>query len=173
MVNYGPVKGAALSLAYKYGIGRRAFQDDIASVLYKCAKNPTVRAGAIDVLDKLADLPDTTIEFYGRVAFPGQEYILEKKYRAIAPCMNAVAHYELVSPFASQRKYLRSTTRADDNTMNYILGTSANDLRWPARWRIVPVVICGTTTDADIRRKCSARVFQNLHNFHDYVSRRR
>lgn len=170
---YGRVKGTALTLAYKYGIGRRALRSDIAIVLFACAKNPKVRDGAIDAIDKISSMPDVTIEFCGQIAFPGQEYVLEQKYRAIAPCMNAATRYELVSPFASKRGYLCSTTAADESAMNYILGTCASDLSWPARWRIMPILIQGATAESDIRRHCNPRMFRNLHDFQDFLSRRK
>lgn len=171
--DYGRAKGAALTLAYKYGLGRRLMATDIADVLYKCAKNPTVRPGAIEALDALSRMPGVTIEFCGQMAFPDQAYKLEQKYRAIAPCMNAAAHYELISPFASKRGYLCSSTAADENAMNFILGTRARDLDWPARWRILPVLIEGCAAEANIQRHCHPRIFRSLHDFQDFLSRRR
>ncbi|MDE5615766.1 MAG: hypothetical protein K2I81_02960 [Alphaproteobacteria bacterium] len=171
--DYGRVKGAALTLAYKYGIGRRFMAADIANVLYKCAKNPKVRSGAIEALDAMARMPGVTIEFCGQMAFPGQAYKLEQKYRAIAPCMNVASHYELISPFASKRGYLCSSTAADENVMNYILGTRACDLDWPARWRIIPVLIAGAAAESNIHHHCNPRVFTNLHEFKEFLARRR
>lgn len=171
---YGRVKGTAVTLAYKYGIGRRALSNDIAQVLYKCASNPTVRNGAMDALDVISKIPDVTIEFCGQVAFPGQAHKLEQKYRAIAPCMNAATHYELVSPFTSMRKYLYSVTGATGkDVMNFILGTHSRDLDWPARWRIIPVLIHGASVQPDIHQHCNPRVFQDLHDFHHFLEYRR
>lgn len=170
---YGRVKGTALTFAYKYGLGRRALRGDIANVLFICAQNPKVRDGAIDALDKISGMDNVTIEFCGQMAFPGQAYELEQKYRAMAPCMNAAARYELISPFASKRGYLCSTTAADEGAMNYILGTNSRDLDWPARWRIMPVLIQGANVETNIQRYCNARMFRNLHDFQDFLSRRK
>lgn len=171
---YGRVKGAALTMAYKYGIGRRVLAGSIADVLFVCAQNPKVRAGAIEALDKMAGMPNVTIEFCGQMAFPGQEYVLEQKYRSIAPCMNAAARYELISPFASKRDYLCSTTGENNDSMNYILGTCSRDLDWPARWRIMPVLIRGAAaSESKIRSCCNPRLFRNLHDFQDFLSHRR
>ena len=170
---YGRVKGTALTLAYKYGVGRRTLHGGIADVLYSCAQNPTVRDGAIDALDKIAGLPDVTIEFCGQIAFPGQASSLEQQYRAIAPCMDAAARYELISPFKSKRGYLTSTTAADTEVMNYILGTCSRDLDWPARWRIMPILIQGTEAEANIHRNCLPYLFRNLHDFQDFLAHRR
>ncbi len=171
---YGRVRGAALTLAYKYGIARGAARRAIETVSYQCAKNPKVRDGALSALESLSRMPDVTLEFCGQVAFPGQEYILEKKYRAIAPCMNSVTHYELISPFESKREYLCRSTGADENSLNYILGTRSDDLDWPAKWRITPVLICGASAQGvSIYNKCNPRVFKNLHDFQDFLAHRR
>jgi len=171
---YGRVRGGMLTLAYKYGIDRGPVRKAIEKVVYQCAKNPKVRNGALDALESLVRMPGVTLEFCGQVAFPGQEYILEKKYRAIAPCMNAAAHYELISPFASKREYLCRSTGADENCLNYILGTRSEDLDWPAKWRITPVLICGASAEGTaIYNKCTPRVFRSLYDFQDFLSRRR
>lgn len=171
---YGYVKGSAVALAYKFRIGHGLMQDSVASVLFACAKNPVVRNGALDALEQISRLPDTTIEFCGQVAFPGQHVVLEKKYRAIAPCMDAAAHYELVSPYLSKRGYLHDSTAADKDTMNYIVGTHSDDLNWPARWRIVPILIDGSAENvAAIHRNCVPRCFETLTAFKDYLARRR
>lgn len=170
---YGRTMGNVLTLAYKYGIGRRALKNKIADVYNVCARNPKVRDGALDALDSLAGMSDVSLEFCGQVAFPGQAQILEQQYRAIAPCMNAASHYELVSPFSSKRGYLCKSTGADEEVMNFILGTHSNDLDWPARWRIIPVLIEDASTQADICRHCNPRIFRNLHDFQDYLLRRR
>jgi len=171
---YGRVRGAAVTFAYKYGIGRGAARDAIETILYQSAKNPKVRDGALSALEAISKLPDVTMEFCGQVAFPGQEYMLEKKYRAIAPCMNMATHYELISPFESKRSYLLRSTKADENSLNYILGTRADDLDWPAKWRIMPVLIRGASDrGASICNKCNPRVFKSLHDFQDFLSHRR
>jgi len=171
---YGCVRGGMLTLAYKYGIGRGPARGAIEKIFYQCAKNPTVRDGALDALESLAQMPDVTLEFCGQVAFPGQEHILEKKYRAIAPCMNVAPHYELMSPFVSKHAYLCRTTGADENSLNYILGTRSEDLSWPAKWRITPVLICGTSAEgASIYNKCHPRIFKSLHDFQDFMSHHR
>ncbi len=172
--DFGPAKAMAVTMAYKYGIGRGMLKSSIARVLYKCARRPQVRPGALDALEKLAALPNVSIEFCGQIAFPEYAHSLEQEYRAIAPCMNAASHYELVSPFKSKRRYLCCATAKDAYAMNYILGTQVADMSWPAKWRIIPVLINNATKEeGKIKAMCGKRVFENLNAFQEFLARRR
>ena len=126
-------------------------------------------------LEKIAAQPEVTIEFYGQLAFPENAKALEAQYRSIAPAMNAAAHYEINSPFVSNRNYLFRSTGRDEASMNFILGTQVNDMTWPAKWRIIPVLIKGASSqESELLNICGGkRTFFNLNAFADYLQHRR
>jgi len=168
---YGNVVGTGVALAYKYCIGGKMFGEKIAKVLYDCACATKPRPGTIAALDEIVKLPDVTVEFCSKIAFPQYARRLERHYRTVAPCMDAVAHYELISPFESKRNYLYKSTGMDNETLNYVLDSQAHDIRWPTRWRTTQVMVYASARDVAAARMVSVpRVFNTLSEFKDFLA---
>jgi len=169
---YGRARGAAINMAYKYGVGRKFVMPEIETVFGECAQNPRVRDGALDALDAIVDVPGVKLEMCSNIAFPGQAKRLESQYRAMSPAM-ASAHYELISPFKSKRGYICDSTYQMPNAMNFLVDSNAKHLDWPSRWRIVPVLISNDIAAGNAaRNQYGARVFDTLRDFHEYLMRR-
>ncbi len=171
IAEYGKIKGRILSIAYKYGIGKRSLGAQIENVFYKCASRPQVREGALEALQQITEMPDVSVEFCAKIASPKYAARLEQQYRAIAPCMNAATHYALISPNESKRDYIVKSTAADQEAMNYVLASNARHLGWPARWRISPVLVSTSKSElaAASRTAATARIFRNLGMFHEFL----
>ena len=172
---YGPVRGYAVTSAYKYKIGTSLFGRQVAETLHECASNPTVRNDAIAALEKLVKIPNISVEFCSALAFPEYAATLENKYRAISPAMNAVEKYNLISPFESKRAAIVAATRPDnDISQSYVVEPDLEHLRWPARWSVVPVLIAplNLAQYAVARNEYGARPFDSLGAFAKYMSRR-
>ena len=162
---YGRVKAGAIIIAYNLGIGCRGLRDEISNVLNKCAMSARPYSGAIDALGEIVRMPGVTVEFCSQVAFTENAAALERYYRGIAPAMNDVAHYELISPFESKKDYLYKSTGAEKDGLNYVLdGPGGGKIKWPARWRTTPVLI--NTLDCDVHH---VRSFPNLAMFKDFL----
>ncbi len=171
IAEYGPAKGHMIALAYKYGLGRRLFGSMVENVLYKCASRPQIRPEELQALSEISQMPDVSIEFCSKIAAPQHADKLVEQYREIAPCMNAVSHYELISPFKSKHAYIVKSTAADKTTSNYVLDTRARYLQWPAKWRITPVLVGGNKNEiaATQREAVTARIFPSLVLFKEFL----
>lgn len=172
--DYGPVRGAMVYAAYKYGIGRRHMSEEVSRVLYRCVCEAKLREGVLDALDKIVEMPHVSVEFCSQIAFPWQKKALEGRLRALAPCMNAATHYELISPYESKRDYLYNTTGADKNSINYVVDDKAHDFNWPSRWRSCPVLIYASSREKNATRgRYSTRDFHDLKMFADFLDHQR
>lgn len=174
---FGPVKGGAMVMAYKYGPGRSFFYDDMLETFHGCAMNPKINSVAMDAISKLVHLPDTVVEVCSRLAYPGYAAVVEDNYRAIAPCMDKIREYRLVSPFASIRGHICKMTEVgrdyskDMHVRPYVVSAKINDLFWPARWRIMPVLIGQEKKNDKGNDVFTGKVFPGLDTFAEYFIR--
>ena len=171
---YGPIRGDVMAAAYRRGVGEKLIGNKIGPILYDVAAAARPIPGAIDAVAQLVQMPDTEIEFCSQLVLPADAEILANQYRAISPAM-AAAKYSLISPFASRDAHLHETTAAAGaDTMNYIVASDVQFLKWPAKWRISPVLI-----DPSMRVQMrahfeyGARGFANLAAFADFMQKYR
>lgn len=167
---YGPVYGGAMAAAYRRGVGKKFIAGKIGPVLYDVAAAAKPLPWAVHALTQLSKMPDTEIEFCSQMILPADAVMLAEQYRAIAPAM-AGAKYSFISPFESRMPYLGKTTGTGaKDTMNYIVVTDEKYLKWPARWRITPVLI-NPSMVAQMRAhsEYGARGFANLAAFADFM----
>lgn len=170
---YGKIQGRIVTLAYKYGIGRRFLGDKVENVFYKCASRPCVRHGAIEALTHLTQIPDISIEFCTDIASKKYAASLEQQYRTIDPCMNT-GRYALITPGQSRRAYIAKSCRDENTSFSYVLESRARNLDWSAKSAINPILVCADRGEVMAARNTStARVFDNLPNFLDFLSHRR
>lgn len=171
---FGYAKGAALGACYKAKKAKNFVAANLSDIVYECVQQAQVKPGALNALNILTDMPETTVRVCSRIAFPGNEKRLESFYRNFSPCLDAVAHYELVSPFGSKRSYISNVNSVSANDSIYVVDDTPRNLEMAHMLRLNPVLVSENLVDwPRARTQYGARTFANLVEFAKFMMRQK